>query len=140
MTISLPTVKREKIKSLILKFRKMRCCKIRDFAHFLGLLTSACPAVTYGWVYTKKFERCKYLALKDNLDFDRLMSLPRDLHADFLWWETNILCAVNKLRRNDFNLELFSDASRSGWGAVCGEQKVHSYTGQHQKSSTILTI
>ncbi|CAG5090689.1 Protein of unknown function [Cotesia congregata] len=40
--------------------------KIRKFAELLGVLTSACPAVAYGFIHCKRLERQKFLALKFN--------------------------------------------------------------------------
>ncbi|XP_046740535.1 uncharacterized protein LOC124407969 [Diprion similis] len=51
---------------LIKQLRKISItenCKIREFASFLGKITATCPALTYGWAYTKSFEKVKLLAL-----------------------------------------------------------------------------
>lgn len=54
MTLELPYEKRCKIYELVLKMSKNCFVKIREFAQFVGTLTAACPAVAYGWLYTKK--------------------------------------------------------------------------------------
>lgn len=54
MTIALPVEKQGRLKKLIQNFQNKRFCKIREFAQLLGSLTSVCPAILYGWVYTKK--------------------------------------------------------------------------------------
>ncbi|KAJ8930412.1 hypothetical protein NQ314_016807 [Rhamnusium bicolor] len=64
MNIELPTEKRDRILKWVKYFEARKRCKIRSFARFIGLLTSAYPAVKYGWVYTKNFETAKFLALK----------------------------------------------------------------------------
>lgn len=66
MEISLPTEKRQCIKYWAVQLRNKTSCKIRDLAKFLGILVSACPAVKYGWAYTKSLEREKFLALARN--------------------------------------------------------------------------
>ena len=33
------------------------------------------------------------------------------------------MSAINKIRSGLFDLEIFSDASRTGWGAVCDKKK-----------------
>ncbi|CAH1997732.1 unnamed protein product [Acanthoscelides obtectus] len=38
-------------------FRKRDTCSIRELAQFIGTLTAACPAVKYGWLYTKRLEQ-----------------------------------------------------------------------------------
>ena len=53
---------------------RKRVVKIRFFAQLLGCLVAACPAVAYGWMYTKQFERQKLLALtKSNGNFDKYL-------------------------------------------------------------------
>lgn len=121
--ISLPMDKIAKIKKELIYFRNISRCKIRDFAHLVGLLNSACPAVEYGWLYTKEFERQKYLNLKDNPDnYDRYMNLPQSLVSEFDWWCHAINRPSNKIKYDDYCLEIFSDASTTGWGAACGEE------------------
>lgn len=86
LEIKLPDCKREKIKNEILRFKSLKRCKIREFARFLGLLSSACQAVDYGWLYTKDFERCKYLNLREDENYDRFMTIPDHLSWVFDWW------------------------------------------------------
>lgn len=54
MSDELPQDNREKIQRWVLKLITCKACKILTFAKLLGLLTSACPAVKYDWVYKKK--------------------------------------------------------------------------------------
>lgn len=118
--ISLPVDKKEKIKSMVQKFRHIKRCKISDFAQFLGLLTSACPAVEYGWLYTKGFERAKFLNLKvKNDNYDDYMTIPDNLQTDLQWWERSITNCKNKIKTDSYCIEIYSDASTTGWGAAC---------------------
>lgn len=41
------------------------------------------------------------------------------------WWDSQIGITKNKIRSNSFDLEIFSDASKSGWGATCGKEKAN---------------
>lgn len=62
-------------------------CSIKDFASLIGSLISVCPAVQYGLLHTKLFEREKFLALRKNNDnYSSFMSLPNHLKKDFDWW------------------------------------------------------
>lgn len=120
MALKLPLSKRQKISVLLDNISKKQKIPIRDFAKFLGVLTSACPAVDYGWVYTKQFERQKLLALqKSNDDYDSTMELSPDLKHDFIWWKNNIMNTIKPFRSGQFALEIFSDASLTGWGIFC---------------------
>lgn len=123
MTLNLPIEKKVKIKKKVMEFLQKKTCTIRQFAEFLGLLTSACPAVRYGWVHTKLFEREKFLALKTNLDnYDKRMYLPKYIKPDLLWWRDHIDSAYAPFCSNNYSMEIFSDASLTGWGASCGSE------------------
>lgn len=119
MTLSLPNEKRIRIHSELEEFTKLNRCKIRKYAQLVGLLVSACPAVEYGWLYTKELERCKFLNLQDHNDYDRLMNIPNSVLPDIQWWMDNINHSVHRIRDDDYVKEIYSDASTTGWGACC---------------------
>lgn len=86
----------------------------------MGLLVSVCPAVPYGWAYTKQLERAKYLALIEAQDnYEATMSLPHNIRDDLIWWSRHLVGASKKLPHLKFTVEIFSDASTTGWGAIC---------------------
>lgn len=138
MTIELPLEKREKILCLVKDFEKMRYCKIRDFARFVGILTAACPAIAYGWVYQKLFERQKFLALLlNNINFDSIMYLPELLRDDFLWWKNNIMLLSNPIRLESYSKIIYSDASLSGWGAMCEGRSARGFWNSKERREHI---
>lgn len=137
MTLELPSEKRHKIYKMIQNISSKSSIKIREWAQFLGTLTAACPAVEYGWIYTKRFERQKYLALLKEPDYDVKMKINPSLKSDFLWWETKINYVVNPIRTGHFQLEIFSDASLSGWGAFCNGETVNGYWSQEERDKHI---
>ena len=127
-TVELPKEKREKILKLTIKFRSKSKCKIRDFAQCIGVLASACQGVKYGWLYTKIMERQKYLALlKSRGNFEGSMEISPDVNLELKWWYENILSVNNPIRGSAFQLEIFSDASLSGWGACCNGERSHGW-------------
>ncbi|XP_039305200.1 uncharacterized protein LOC120357772 [Solenopsis invicta] len=89
--------------------------KIREFASLVGTLSSCCLATKYGWPHIKDLEREKFLALRNNADnFEAQMKLtPR------------------------FVTEIFSDASRSGWGASCNNAKTHGFWNSEEQQHHI---
>lgn len=124
-TITLPQEKRQKISTLVQKFSKLPQCSIREFAQLIGVLVAACPAVKYGWIYTKILERQKYLALEKYKDFEKCFKIPKIALDDLVWWQNNIAHASNSVTMSNFDLEIYSDASLSGWGAVCDGERMH---------------
>lgn len=103
-------------------------CKILKFAQFLGLLTSACPAVKYGWLYTKLFERTKFLALRSNSgNYNSKMLIPQEVKNEHKWWLGNTSYSSNSLKNDTFCLEIYTDSSLSGWGAFCQGRRTHGW-------------
>lgn len=135
MTISLPKEKIVKMTALLKKISVRHSTSIRKFAKFLGTLCSNCPAVKYGWVYTKNFERQKFFALQQsNGDFNAQMLLPASLREDFEWWIKHIPTASNSILKDSYRLEVFSDASKTGWGGYCNAEHVYGFWTESEKS------
>ncbi|CAB0017744.1 unnamed protein product [Nesidiocoris tenuis] len=124
MTLSLPDEKREKISKLLDLFSNSSSSPIRRVAQLLGTLSSACPAIKYGRLYTKLLERAKDAALKENEgNYNRKMTIPDSCQVDLKWWQEQIKTAVNELKNDSFDLCMSSDASRTGWGCICRNER-----------------
>lgn len=117
--LSLPEDKISKIKTEVNYFLKISSCKIRSLSHLTGLLVAACPAVEYGWMYTKELERQKFLHLQINNDYESVMPVSNSVKEDLMWWLKNIEKPKNKIKCKQFQKEIFSDSSLTGWGASC---------------------
>lgn len=138
MRLSLPLEKRTKINNLLKTVIKENQCKIELMAKLAGVLSSACLAVKYGWLYYKSLERDKYLALKANKGNMKAIaplsvSTIRDLH----WWKQNIFITYNPIRKFTFKKEIFSDASLTGWGAAFKDQRAHGFWTSDEKQMHI---
>lgn len=132
--IQLPDNKKQIINNLLSKFSKLKSCRIRDLAKLIGTLISACPAVEYSRLYTKALEREKVNALRQSKsDFSRKMNLSKHILPDLQWWSSQIGTATRYIRNNKYTLEIFSDASLTGWGAVCSGKKAHGFWSQEEK-------
>lgn len=128
MKIELTPDKKERYHKLIKETMVKPLCKIQHFAKFIGTLVSACPAVKYGWLYMKNFEREKTMALqKNNMNYNASMKLSYSLRNDFIWWLQNILISYNDIKSDNFHLELYTDASLSGWGCFSQGEKAHGW-------------
>ena len=109
---------------MLKKFDKISHYKIREFSQFIGSLVSCCPALRYSWMYTKNFERQKFEALlKNKNNYESIMKINLN-KEDYFWWTSKISRGYNLIKDSVFELEIFSDASLSGWGAVSGSKKV----------------
>lgn len=136
--LSLPDEKRKRIKNELKQFLNKKQCKIREFAQLVGTLVSVCPAVEYGWLYTKEFERCKYLNLAKNLDdYESIMYIPEPCHDDFRWWIKVIDHSVHRITEDSYCIEIFSDSSTTGWGAACGEDTASGQWSNEERKNHI---
>ncbi|KAJ8949501.1 hypothetical protein NQ314_008192 [Rhamnusium bicolor] len=84
---------------MLSKFQNKKICSIQEFAQLVGTLVSACLAVKHGWVYTKKLERTKYLALKrsrgdyNKIVYSKMYSRRSEIVAK------NVKCSRNPIHR-----------------------------------------
>lgn len=90
-SLKLPSEKVCKLLSILRSFLNKKYCRIREFACLVGHLVSSCPAVAYGWMYTKRFEREKCIALiLNNGNYEHRMTLSESLKEDFHWWISHL--------------------------------------------------
>lgn len=133
-SISLPPKKVESISKTIKNIKNRQKCKIVEFAQLLGSLVAACPAIEYGWLYTKVMENLKTVALKNNNEnYNAYLSISKEIQRDLDWWSYHIQNNnYNKIKQFNFRLEIFSDASLTGWGLVCNNIRSHGHWTDNQ--------
>nr|CAI5854672.1 unnamed protein product [Callosobruchus analis] len=138
LTLELPPDKRIRILKWIDKLIVANYTTIKVFARFLGIVVSACPAVKYGWVYTKRFERCKFLALQSSEgDYNAHLTITPDLKRNMMWWKQHINRCSNDLKNDSFQFEIFTDASLSGWGAFCQGEKTYGWWTESERQRIV---
>ena len=137
MTITLPEEKAQKVKDACTFIMSKEKLRIRDLAKVIGLLVASFPAVTWGPLFYRELERSKISALKENRgNFDAIMQVTPEGRAELTWWIENIQDSCVSLESKYPSLELRTDASKLGWGAVsegietggrwsCEEQELH---------------
>ncbi|XP_025835996.1 uncharacterized protein LOC112906304 [Agrilus planipennis] len=134
MSISLPDDKRERILKILKRLLKISECTIRRFSRFLGTIVSACPTIKYGFLHTKIFERQKMLALKKSGgNYNALMKISAYLIDDLNWFIKNVPKSFNNIRVDKYHMEIFTDASGSGWGAYCRGNSTHGFWSDEEK-------
>ncbi|RVE44042.1 hypothetical protein evm_011340 [Chilo suppressalis] len=134
MILTLPDTKKEKLRKSIDALLNLYKCKLREFAKFIGLLISCCPAIQYSWLYTKEFEYFKYSCLLNNPSYEQVVTIPKTLHDDLHWWLENIDTGHSHLKLNIYSLEIFSDASSTGWGAFCNGHSCYGHWKDEERS------
>lgn len=135
MTNSLPWDKQQKVLKNISKWKNKKYCTIRKFSKLIGTLISSCPAVQYGYLHAKEMKHEKFVALKQSHNnYDAVMKLPEKLLPEFNWWEKNILSSKKDIKDKPYAFEIFSDASLTGWGAICEGTKTNGFWNEEERS------
>lgn len=135
LILSLPIDKRNNIAQLVSKFSRLPRCTIREFSQLIGVLVAACPAVKYGWLYTKILERQKYLFLlnHDN-SYEAKVYLPDSILEDLSWWSQNIYTTSCPMRTLGYEKVIYTDASLTGWGAYCEGKRANGYWKEEERN------
>lgn len=134
LTFSVPQKKKDNIFNYIKKIMNKKHCRIKEFASLIGQLVAICPAVKYSWLYIKQFEREKWIALlKENDDYNSKMIISDYLKSDFFWWLNNLQFSKQDIKESDYILEIFTDASPTGWGAHCKNKSTHGFWSSDQQ-------
>lgn len=117
---------KKKNKKTVLKFRKQGSCTMSDLLSLIGTLVAACPAVKFEWLYYKELERIKWLQGPIlSCDKNKTIKLTNLALKDLDWWNQKFLTTTNGIRTLNFDNEIFSDASTSGWGAICNGRSAY---------------
>ena len=125
MMVFLPQDKKDKIKSECQKLYVKDYAQIRAVARVIGLLVSSFSAVEVGKLHYRELEKSKTVALRCNKgNFDATMKITLKMKSDLSWWIKNIQTQLRKIRRENPEVVIITDSSRSGWGAVLGETKI----------------
>ena len=102
----------------ILKMLSLPACPVRQFMSLKGLLTATEKQVHLGLLHLRPIQ----WHLKKNQrvpeSLEKIIPIPRSLHPHLQWWleEDNVLTG-QPLYPIKHALQIFTDASKEGWGA-----------------------
>lgn len=65
------------------------------------------------------------------------MSFPESILPDLMWWRHNITKALNDIKTDNYNLEIYTDASLSGSGACCRDESTHGWWKESDRNNHI---
>ena len=108
-----------KIQALLL----LSTCPVRQFMSLIGLLTATEKQVHLGRLHMRPIQ----WHLKNNCrvpeSLEKIIPLPRSLQPHLRWWleESNVLQG-QPLHPIKYALQIFTDASKEGWGAHLNER------------------
>jgi hypothetical protein len=118
MSFHLTERKIDYIKRLSQQTLKKKKCSIRELAKIIGNVNWASYAVNFAQAHFRNLQFLYNSFSKDSLDL--IISLTQEDRSDLSWWLTEADFPSGKailISRPD--LRLPSDASRTGWDAVC---------------------
>ena len=120
MEITITDTKNETLKACCSELLHKNNQTIGYVAKEIDLMTSSLSGVIYGAAHYRYLEQDKTNALKISKGFfDAMMILSPQSIIDVQWWYNNINCSKNKITKSEPVIEISSDASSFGWGAVC---------------------
>lgn len=126
MTVSLTSAKRLKLKELSSKILQNRKIRILQLAEYIGFLISCIPAVPYGLLYTKYLERLKVKSLAQaNNDYRSYILITNREIKEIQWWQNLGFSTEKAITQDKYNLEIYTDACLTGWGAHCNSEKIN---------------
>ena len=95
--------------------------KVVDLAQAVGILVSSLPGVQFGSLYYRQLEIEKNLALNASSgNFQVLLSLLPKALSELTWWMNNVDKAFNTISHENPEVEIKTDASKTGWGVHFG--------------------
>ena len=115
----------QNLQEKILKLLSLPACPVQQFMSFIGLLTATEKQVYLGRLHMRPIQ----WHLKNNWSvpesLEKVIPIPRSLHPHLEWWqeEDNVLQG-QPLHPIKHALQIFTDASKGGWGAHLNEHAV----------------
>ena len=112
--------------------------KIRDVARVLGMLVSSFPGVQYGPLFYRSLEYDKIMALKTAKgNYEKSMTLSDSAIVDIKWWIKNVKSSFKHICCHKIGATLYTDASKTGWGAVLDGRKTFGGWNEIEKEQHI---
>ena len=138
MKVFLTAEKTEKIILACQQLLKKSIISIREVAQVIGLLVSSLPAVQYGPLFYRSLEIDKNTALQQNNgNYEANMTLSSESISELRWWVTNLPTACKSITMDNPDIEMATDASKLGWGAVCNGQSAQGMWSPFEKQKHI---
>ena len=125
MIISLPAEKLKKIRAEARKMAQSMSVLARDLARLLGKMNATSSVLPVAPLFCRHLQRNLSQALNDSAQsYETQVALSPESREELVWWDTHMKNWNGKtLLRREIALTIDSDASLTGWGAVCQDQR-----------------
>lgn len=136
LSIELTERRKTEISAAITCFIRKKRPSIEEFASIIGKIVATCQASTYGWLYTKLLEREKTLLLRTHhYNYKSLVTISDEALVDLKWWKDNIGKNYKRLNKiTSYHKTIYTDASKTGWGATDGCNKAWGHWNESEIS------
>ncbi|XP_045034660.1 uncharacterized protein LOC116925902 [Daphnia magna] len=123
LSFALPNAKVTAVKKMCETALAARSTSLREVASLMGNFTWAIPAIPFAQSHYRRLQRFYIrLAQAANFNLKSRCLLSEEARKDLEWWVNNLSKAQDKVFfPNTPDLEIYTDASLSGWGACCNE-------------------
>ena len=112
----------QSLQSKILELLSIPACPVRQFMSLIGLLTATEKQVHLGRLHMRPIQWHLKRNWRVPESLEKSIPVPRSLHPHLRWWlqEDNVLTG-QPLHPIKHALQIFTDASKEGWGAHLNE-------------------
>lgn len=123
MKVSLPQEKVDRIIEICKELVANERTTVRQLARAIGLIVSSFLAINFGQLHYRQLEVYKFQCLQVHNRYDREVDLPVNVCSELTWWVENVESANGRditsiLGLVKSQMEIYSDASKLGWGAA----------------------
>lgn len=139
MIASLPVDKIDRLKSFGRSILSSLSVKIRDLAKFIGFLTSSFDVFPQGRLHFRVLEIFKTKALQSSGgNFDACVSIDSRVAQEIQWWISIPNEAFrSRIETPAVHVTIRTDASNSGWGALCENDNSFSQATWSQEETNL---
>ena len=97
----------------------------RDLARLLGKMNATACVLPVAPLFCRHLQRSLSQALNDSAQsYETRVTLSTESREELVWWDTHMKKWNGKtLLRREVDLTIDSDASLTGWGAACQDQR-----------------
>ena len=118
MSARLPAEKAEKLKMSCEQMGSQKSVTLKKLSRVIGLMVSSFQGVQYGQLFYRRLDNLKNKALKDSRGrYDVEVKLTSEVKEDIDWWVSHIKNEKSNVVIEKPELEIETDASKTGWGA-----------------------
>lgn len=125
MTVEITQEKKDDILSFAVTLIESFQISIRQLAGFIGKIVATFPGSTYGPLHYRCLESYKTACLRENKgNFDAKIRLTPECKIECSWWRDKVMDMKKSIDLPPFDHEIYTDASKTGWGAVFSNKKL----------------